>query len=311
VVIAVPLNQVDDRLCAYAESRVMGDRRESDQALATLGLVADGQLTELGEAYYLNRWVRQDEKGARQALADVLKELVVVNTFCGAAARNQLPTEGAIRLLKRISKSSDEVSARRWLELMNRAGLVAYNRAGAVVRILYRPTELTDAATDATREGRRGHLLDPTTPFGNLLALRELIRGAKGAIRWYEPHMPPKVLEVLYRELDPERVSEVRLLSGAANLFEDIKDEFKRFRTELGRKKVTIEWRVLSKSDTFRHHDRFFITTGISRNLPPLNTILSGSTGEILPSEIEAATFDQWWQRGTNLLTTPLPASAA
>jgi hypothetical protein len=309
--IAVSLNQVDDRLCEYAEGSAAGDHGQCDQTLATLGLVAGGQLTELGEAYYLNRWVRQDERAAKQALADVLKKLVVVNTFCGAAARNQLPTEGAIRLLKRISKSSDEVSARRWLELMNRAGLVVYNRAGPVVRILYRPNELTDAATDASRERKRGHLLDPTTQFGNLLALRELIRGAKGAIRWYEPHMPPKVLEVLYRELDPERVSEVRLLSGAANLFEDCKDEFKRFRSELGRKKVTIEWRVLSKSDTFSHHDRFFITTAISRNLPPLNTILAGSTGEILPSEIDAATFDQWWQKGTDLLTTPLPASAA
>jgi hypothetical protein len=311
MVIAFSLNQLDERLCAYAEGRNTGDRAESDRALAMLGLVVQGELTDLGEAYYLNRWVRQDEQAAKQTLAAVLKELVLVNTFCGAAARSQLPTDGAIRLINRISRNSNEASARRWLELMNRGGLVTYNRASSVVRVIYRPNEFSDTTTDAARERKRGHLLDPTTPFGNLLALRELIRSAEGGIRWYEPHMPPKVLEVLYRELDSDHVSAVKLLSGAANLVEACKDDFKRLRTELGRRNVDIQWRVLSKAETFSHHDRFFITTGISRNLPPLNTILAGSTGEILPSDVDASTFDEWWQEGTDLLTAELPATAA
>jgi hypothetical protein len=33
----------------------------------------------------------------------------------------------------------------------------------------------------------------------------------------------------------------------------------------------------------------------MSRNLPPLNTILAGSTGEILPSKVTAEDFDRWW----------------
>lgn len=44
-----------------------------------------------------------------------------------------------------------------------------------------------------------------TLPFGNLMALRELLRAARNTIRWWEQHMPPKVLEVLYRELDGEK----------------------------------------------------------------------------------------------------------
>lgn len=39
----------------------------------------------------------------------------------------------------------------------------------------------------------------------------------------------------------------------------------------------------------------------MSRNLPPLNTILAGSTGEILPSELADADFDRWWADGTDL----------
>ena len=40
----------------------------------------------------------------------------------------------------------------------------------------------------------------------------------------------------------------------------------------------------------------------MSRNLPPLNTILAGSAGEILPSEVTDQDFDGWAAQGTDLV---------
>jgi hypothetical protein len=279
----------------------VSDAIPDDRILEELAFMHLGELTAKGDAYYAPLWIRQDPIAAKQALGDLLAESVVVNTFCASAGGQQLPLAGAVRLVKRITKSDDEHSAKRWLELMNRAGIVVYNRSSPVVRIVGRPNELLDRDADAARERSRGHLLSPTTPYGNLLALKELVRSARGAIRWYEQHMPPKVLEVLYREMDPSVVSTVRLLSGPAHITPDSKAEFKRFQIEMAKRKVHAEWRLLSKADAFQLHDRFFITDAISRNLPPLNTILAGSVGEILPSDVRETDFDEWWKSATVL----------
>ncbi len=114
--------------------------------------------------------------------------------------------------------------------------------------------------------------------------------------------MPEKILEVLYKELDGEKVKTVRLLSGPANVTDDLKRDFKRFRIEMkSKRKIVVEWRALTRSEAFKHHDRFFITDRMSRNLPPLNTILAGSTGEILPSDLTEGEFDNWWADGTDI----------
>jgi hypothetical protein len=189
------------------------------------------------------------------------------------------------------------------LNVLNQAGLVAYNRNNPKLRVLFNPAELVPPEEDQERERERAHLLSRDTPYGNLMALREVLRAARRSMRWWEQHMPSKVLEVLYKELDGEKVQTVRLLSGPASVTQDLKDEFKRFKSEMKKQRgIDVEWRVLTRQEAFEHHDRFFITQGMSRNLPPLNTILAGSTGEILPSELTAEDFDRWWGGGVELV---------
>jgi hypothetical protein len=123
--------------------------------------------------------------------------------------------------------------------------------------------------------------------------------------------MPSKVLEVLYREVQGGDVAQIRLLSGPANISGEAKDEFKRFSREMEAKRnVDAEWRVLSKKDAFLHHDRFFLSDGIARNLPPLNTILKGSTGEILPSDFTVERFDEWWDGAEGISSYTVPETS-
>ena len=124
--------------------------------------------------------------------------------------------------------------------------------------------------------------------------------------------MPPKVLEVLYGELDGTKVKDVRILSGPANVGDDLRAEFGRFRKELkGARGIEVQWRVLDKEEAFKHHDRIILAKDQAKNLPPLNTILAGSVGEILPSELTPADFAEWWQLGADLASYVVPLSGS
>lgn len=287
--------------------------RPEDEELEGLGLVGDeGDLTDDGRAYYMARFVRDDAEGTASALGDAVKKMPMVTAFCEPLwAAGEVPVAGAMSLLKRVTGSTDQHSAQRWLELMNAGRLVAYNRNRKTMRVLFNPTELVSAEEEAERERSRGHVISPDTPFTNIMALKELLRSARGNVRWYEPHMPGKALEVLAREVSGDGVKSIRLLSGPANVTGDLKDEYRRFRKEMKDKRgVEVEWRILTKKEAADHHDRVFFADGMARNIPPLNTILKGSTGEILESGIDPDDFEAWWALGQDLKDVqPPPAS--
>ncbi len=275
----------------------------ADQSLEVVGLVRDGKLTEAGDRYHIARLVAHDDEATVVVLSVLLRQNVLVNTFCaGLWPYQRVPISGAISLVKRIRGDADDNWATFWLDLMNLARLIVYDKPEPYVRVLYNPNELALQKDEAEREGVRGHVINPNTPYGNLLALKEMIGGARQSIRWYEQHMPAKVLNVLYREIDGQKVTSIQLLSGTANIDLGTKDEFKRFRQEMAaERQVEVRWRLLTKDDARVHHGRFFITEGYARNLPPLNSILEGSLDEILPSEITKEQFDELWDLGSDL----------
>jgi hypothetical protein len=260
--------------------------------------------------YFNARFVYHDEPEAADALAAALKNQPAVNAFCEKLwGRAEVRVDGAVNLLQQLHHHNDDTLARRWLELMNKARLVAYNRNQPKMRILYNPAELVGPAEEAAKAATKGHALSPDAPFGNLMALRDVLRNATASIRWYEQHMTEKVLEALYREIDGAKVSTIRLLSGPYNITTDTKSDFKRYKKDVAKKGITAEWRVLEKKEAQQHHGRFFITDTYSMNMPPVNLILQGTTDEILPSEMKAADFDSMWAKGQDIsqFTPPSP----
>lgn len=298
MILNVPWPSVEERLKEVAEGAVPDPSNvRQDEILTELGLIDGKGLTADGDSLFMATHVVQDQGSASEVLGDVLLKQPIVHALLEALwPVGTAPVSGALSMIKRLTQDPNDTNARRWLNTLNQAGLIAYNRAKPTLRILANPAELVPEEESESKERERAHLLSKDTPYGNLMALRELLRAARRSIRWWEQHMPGKILEVLHRELDGEKVQSVRLLSGPANINQDVKDDYKRFRTEMKQQRgIDVEWRVLARKEAFEHHDRFFITEGMSRNLPPLNTILAGSTGEILPSELEASDFDQWW----------------
>jgi len=132
-----------------------------------------------------------------------------------------------------------------------------------------------------------------------------------GAIAWELLAAPNSgLLNQLYREITGDDLDKIRLLSGPPKpeRLDDLKDEYKRFRKEMKDERgIDAEWRALNSQEAFKHHDRFFITEGLARNLPPVNSILANSTGEILPSELTTGDFDEWWTQAGPLTSFSPP----
>jgi len=234
-----------------------------------------------------------------------------VIAFCAALwGSGPRPVTGALRLIRQLTKSSSDVANRRWLALMNSAGLIVYNQKNPTLKVTFNPNELAPAEEAEERERTSAHVLAPERPYSNLMALRSVLRSAREFIWWYDPHMPAKVLETLFAELDGTKVREVRILSGPANITAQAKGEFERFKREMrSERAIGAAWKVLDKAEQSRRHDRIFLTKGHAKNMPPFNTILAGSVGEILASEIKPSDFEQWWKLGTDIESYAIPTA--
>jgi hypothetical protein len=154
--------------------------------------------------------------------------------------------------------------------------------------------------------------LDPATPFTNELALRKVIRGLHGSVFWYEQHMSRKNLEPLIEELDCDRVQEIRLLSGPANISDKVKRAFESFAVELRGKGATAHWRVLPAEVARDMHARVIFDDSSAWELPPLNSLYKGTVDSIHRSQIPRDRFEDAWNEGESLATAPyipLPAT--
>lgn len=302
----VTWSNVESRLRHVGEAGDVGhlpDCRE-DEILEELGLLRLGELTDEGQGLFMAQFVLEDADGAQAALRRVVQRTVVASAFCEALwGRGPVPTGGAISLLKRVTGSPSEQSAKRWLSLMNGAGLIRYNRRNPTLEVDWNPHALVSEKEDTERERQRGHVLSTSASYGNVLALREMLGAAESYLYWWEQHMGAKTLQVLYRNLAAEQIADLKLLSGPANVGADLRSDFKRFRSDVRETKgIEARWRVLSKKKARDIHGRFLISGGYARNLPPLNLILKGTNDEILPSEFGASNFERWWEEGTDLL---------
>ena len=99
------------------------------------------------------KFVTQDREAAGEALAVVLVRQPTTDVLLEKLwPVGTVATSGAINLLKRLTRSQDEQAARRWLNVLNQAGLVAYNRANPKMRVPRR-TQPTSSRPRSRRSG--------------------------------------------------------------------------------------------------------------------------------------------------------------
>lgn len=140
-----------------------------------------------------------------------------------------------------------------------------------------------------------GAVISQQTPFGNVIAVRRILRSMRGTVWWFDPNFSRRALEELEDELDPRRVNAVRIMSRSLSL-KDWRD-FRRYRQEAEAQGITAEWRV---SPERLFHDRFLADDDQCLNVPPVNLIYTEDApySEIRPSG-RRPPFEEWWSRSS------------
>jgi len=171
----------------------------------------------------------------------------------------------------------------------------------AVIKKAFETIGATEPAEDAPEtpalvpRGVADAYLHPDRPFSNELAIRRVIRELRGSVLWYEQHMDRKALEILNEDVRPEFVSELRLLSGPANLTAKTKRAFERFSAEFEKHGVVCKWMVLPSQRARELHARVISDDDRVFEVPPLNSVLAGTVDSIRTSEMPMEVFEDAW----------------
>ena len=255
------------------------------------------ELSSIGEEFYKQLFLLRDLQSAKKIFRDLLLNQPIVATMqryfwkLGPVSKPQL-----VSLLK-FSDKSGFIEFRyltHWLDILNYAGIISYDRKGGAFRVLLEPTDpqIPDSI-----------LISPERPYTNVLLVKKVMRECKGFLYWFDKHFQKVGLEWLLEIADPEQVREIKILSldmGNKNLGKEAKRDYRRLKKELENKGIALAWSVIDSKEVKNIHDRWIIGgNGYLRNVPDANSISSGHRSELIKSENyeEVLTaFNNYWQ---------------
>ncbi len=276
-----------------------GTRPDQDvlHLLSRMGFVTDaGDLSAQGKALFKTAWVRRTADEAFAALGLAMRALNPVQVIEQELLLfGSVSEEGALDLLRLHRAAPLDLTveaARKTFRNLAKVGLVVYSSKFKTVRALAPPPEELRAG----EERRLAAMVSPKTPFMNVARLRRILRSLSGIVWWADRHFGVRALEEIAEEVQPDRVSEIRILSGAAQnvvTSRSLKD-FERFRDEMGHKGVVAEWRVDSAPADW--HDRWLVANEGAWNMPPVNTLFKNDHSEMLPTHARPP-LEDWWKR--------------
>jgi hypothetical protein len=269
-----------------------------DHILRRTGLATDSGLTTAGVALFKTAWVLNDEQESRRSLGLALRALVPIQVLEQELLQfGAVPDSGALELLRLhrcLSPDLQVESVRSFFRRFAPTGLFVYSNKYKTVRALEPPSDEVRAG-----EGRGlAAMVSPKTPFMNVVRLRRMIRTLAGVVWWADRHFGVRALEELAEELEPERVDQIRILSGTApNVLtaRSMKD-FEGFRDEMRNKGIESEWRVDHAAGDC--HDRWIGDDSGAWNMPPVNTLFKNDYSEMLPTDSRPP-FEEWWARAS------------
>ena len=253
-------------------------------------------LTDVGDRFD-EAWTVFGDRGAAEALLrDAFLALPQTEALVqGLHGRQPVRVDGALHLLARHAMADPSAVSefRAFLQRLNDMGVVAYSKKAQTVRILV-------AVPGPEEPEPTVRVIERDRPYSNVVALRRTLRACRGHIWWVDAHFSRKGLEPLADEADGTLVTEIRILSGPAQVGADTGADFKRFKNEMATLGITAEWRVIERTDQ-EFHDRFIVTKGKAWNVPPINTLYKGDYSEISITSLPP--FEAWWSKGKPLAT--------
>jgi hypothetical protein len=235
-------------------------------------------LTPRGLEYYTQKFVRNNQAGAKHILSEALKlhpaVILISQVLSGCKSINRM---NVYNLLKHHEFQLDfqkDVELNNFLEILKLGSIISYNKHTRDVRILWEQ----DTETLSSHQ-----FVSPETPYSNLKRLREIIKSLKGTVYWIDKHFDKKAFDVLIDSLDATRITNFIIISGEANKTQSAVNEFLRLKSELHSKGTIVEWKIITDQSTLSSfHDRWLCDSNSAWNVPPINSIFKGQESEML-----------------------------
>jgi len=269
-----------------------------EEVLALTGLSEDGErLSTSGLELYRAAFVVRDDAATRRLLGQALRSLLPLQVLAQELGNSPAITEeGAVSLLAlhRVTPPSFTAEqARSTFRWLNDLGVIVYSRKLKTVRFI--PDD--PGAAKAGEVANLSAMISPRTPFSNVARLRKVLRIQSGVVTWADQHFGARAFEELVDELDPTKVTELRIISGGAESVLSAKSyrDYVRFQEEMATKGIAVGWRV---DPTREWHDRWLVDSSKVFNLPPVNSLFANQYSEVLASD-ERPPVDDWWDRST------------
>lgn len=140
-------------------------------------------------------------------------------------------------------------------------------------------------------------------PFKNLQKLYEVIGNLNGDIRVIDRNFDVEGF-MFFTKLNPAKATKLRILGGKSRLDSTLRREYKAFRSEMQKRGIQVEFRILSDDDAASLHDRYLITDEIVYNTPPWNIIHKkyGDVRSLASAFEKRKKFKYYWRRATKLV---------
>ncbi len=255
-------------------------RAEDLAFLQQLGYIADdGSLTPEGLTICTLALVRNDGEAVAQinhrdlfllpATQATLQALWGLKDITVEQAKMALVFAGAVQA---------DVDARiiNFLDILNANGIIVYNRKNRSIKFLVSPKD-TPAAPPHV-------YIDRSRPYSNDIWVREILRECRGTIMWLDKYFQKEAFEWLWREANAENITSIKIVSvvDGGTVDKLAVADYKKLKRELEPKGITLEWRVLARSESHDFHDRWVLDDDVvCYNLPSVGSIRSGQKSEL------------------------------
>lgn len=299
-----PWSQIKPHLKLIGEGQHLThfDLGDDFDFLTDLGIIDDvntGEFTVQGrslfEASFVRRDIAEEERIIQELLLKFPPTQAIQQYLWGV---KDISTEQVITVLKTTGLwiFEDKRLLTHFLDLLNLGKVIKYDRKNKKISFLIGPDKVN---------APRNVYIDPTRPYGNVYWAKKVLAECEGFIYWFDKHFMKDAFDWIYEIADANRIGEIRILSldlGECNLNKRVKKDYKRLKEEFAKKNISLEWRTIGSDKVKDTHDRWVIGgKSYLRNLPDVNTILSGKRSEMMSSdnydEILPA-FQNYWKLG-------------
>lgn len=253
----------EDDLLFLEQSGLIG----VDRSLSAAGL-------ELCELLY----VRNDKEAAARITHSAVISVPATQALLQAVAGLKDISVDQIRMalvFAGLSEMEVEACLTNFLTILNANSVITYNRKSRSVKLLVSPK----------RAAPPEHVyVDHQRPYTNDLRIREVLRECRGSIKWIDKYFQKEGFEWIWREATAENISRIEIVSTIDDSGLDplAVADYRRLKKELGLKGISVDWKVLDRSDSYSFHDRWVIDdNGLCYNLPSINSIKSGQKSEL------------------------------